>query len=200
MSDDIDRGEQFQLTTNLVVVMILNIFQILKIAFQILFGKESSAMDTAERLIFLVATPISTGGRDKFESLYGTSVEQMGTATEVNKVVLLIDGDSLALGYSLKQFHLIRLIALSHNGQSLIAAHLTTFKTGGLLDDGLHLLLDCIEVLTTEGTEIEIIEEAIVCGRTDSDFSLWEKVLHSLSHDVCGGVAEHRKALLIAGI
>ena len=124
----------------------------------------------------------------------------MGTATEVNKVVLLIDGDSLALGYGLKQFHLIRLIALSHNGQSLIAAHLTTFKTGGLLDDGLHLLLDCIEVLTTEGTEIEIIEEAIVCGRADSDFSLREEVLDSLSHDVCGGVAEHRKALLIAGI
>ena len=74
------------------------------------------------------------------------------------------------------------------------------WKTGGALDNGFHLFLYCIQVFATEGSEVEVVEKAIIRSRANGNLCLGEEVLHSLGHDVSRGVAQHREALLIGCI
>ena len=58
LTNDIDCCEKFHLTTDLVMVDILDMLKVCKICLQILFCKERRTVDTRERRIVLVAAPV----------------------------------------------------------------------------------------------------------------------------------------------
>lgn len=114
----------------------------------------------------------------------------MRTGAEVDEVVLAVDGDAGIGGDGIEQLEFVGLVLLGEDGTGFVAGDNLALQAGGFLDDGLHLLLDGIEVLTVERTEIEVIEEAFVGGGTDGELGLGIEVLDGLGHDMGGGVTE----------
>ncbi|GAA3072269.1 hypothetical protein GCM10020000_66250 [Streptomyces olivoverticillatus] len=58
-------------------------------------------------------------------------------------------------------------------------------------------LLDGLEVIGVEGLlDVEVVVEAVLDRRADAQLGLGVELLHSLGHDVCGGVAQDVEAVL----
>ena len=119
----------------------------------------------------------------------------MRTRAEVDKVVLAVDGDALVGADGVEQLQLVRLVLLLEDLAGLVARHNLALQAGGFLYDGLHLLLDGVEVFAVERAEVEIVEEALVGRGANGQLGLWEEVLYSLGHDMRGGVAKYGQRL-----
>ena len=195
LADDVDHGEELQLAAQLVVVAVFDVLKVFHVGLEVFLAEEGYTEDTRQRLAVAVAAPISVRVGYQFEALDEAGVQQVRTRAEVHEVVLAVDGDAGVGGDGIEELQLIGLVLLLEYLAGLVARHDFALQAGGFLDDGLHLFLDGVEVLAVEGTEVEVVEEALVGGGTDGDLSLGEEVLHGLSHDMGGGVTQDGQRL-----
>ena len=80
--------------------------------------------------------------------------------------------------------------------QGLFLGHGTAAEGLGGLDDALHALLDVLEVFRGEGlVNLEIVVEAVLDHRADTELGVRIDLLHGLGHDVGGRVTHDREAV-----
>ena len=189
LADHIYGGEQTHLTPQAVVVSVLDICQERETLLQVCLLGVGSAVDTCQHLVMLIASPVSTGARGELECLDGLGAHQVRSSTKLDEIALLVEGDGLILRQVLDHLDLIRLLPALHQRDSLFSGESVVFQFVPLLDDLLHFLLDLVQVLSVQWTQIEIVVETVLDGRSDGQLGLWEQVLHRLRQHVGAGVA-----------
>ena len=177
------------------MVAVLDVLQVFHVGLEVLFAEEGHTEDTGQRLAVAVATPVGVRIGYQLEAFDKAGVKQVRTRAQVDEVVLAVDGDAGVGGDGVEQLQLVGLVLFLEDGAGLVAAHNLALQSGGFLDDGFHLLLDGVEVLAVERTEVEVIEETLVGRRADGQLGLGVEVLHGLGHDMCGGVAQDGQRL-----
>ncbi len=181
-------AEQVQLFAQFAVVALLGLFQLLEVIVQVLLAEEGGAVDALQLLVMLVALPVSAGDGKQLESLDLGSVRHVRAAAEIDELrsqgVLGEDFagalfDQLALhpgfGVLFESFFLAGVDALVGQVARLDLA---------------HLLFDLLQIVGGEwGGAVEIVIEAVLDGRPDSEFGLGIQFQHGGCQQVGGGVA-----------
>ena len=102
---------------------------------------------------------------------------------------LALDGD---------QLQLVRLVGEFCPG--LFVADLTAGKPLALLDDLAHSRLDCLEIIGGERLwHVEVVVEAVLDRRPDTQLGLGEDLLNRLRHDVRSRVTHDGAPLIRIG-
>ena len=110
-----------------------------------------------------------------------------------------VDRVGTLLGLEVHQFELERLV-----GQLLLRRlHRLDDATGDLLrplDDLLHTLLQRLQILRSEGAvDGEVVVEAVLDRRSDTQLGFGELLLDGLGEHVRGGVTDHTAPVLAVG-
>ena len=197
LADDINGGEVFQLTAQLIVVAAAGFLQPGQVFFQHTALGEGAAVNTAEHLILFAAAPVGAGAAGQLDRLDGAGGHEVGAGAQVGKIALAAESDGFALaGVLLNELQLIGLIG--HQLFGLLHRQGEALNGQILLGDGSHFGLQLFQVLRGEGgRDIEIVVEAILDGGADGKLGAGEQVLHRLGQDVGSGVIEGALALLI---
>ena len=122
----------------------------------------------------------------------------MGAAAQVHPGALPVEADLLAPGQVLDDLHLVVLAHIAKLLDGFLAAEHHTLYRQVLLRQLLHALLDRVEVF--RGKVVaggEIVVEAVLDHRADSDLHPGKQLLHRHGQQVGGGVADDFQARLI---
>ena len=113
----------------------------------------------------------------------------MRTCAQVGELALLVEGNGSVFRQIVNQLYLVRLLALFHELDGLLARQLEALELLLFLADLAHLCLESIEVLLREGERrIKIVVEAVVDGRADGQLDLRIQALDGLRHHMGAGV------------
>ena len=127
----------------------------------------------------------------------------MRSPAEIDEVTLCVERHRLRVE-ALEDLDLEALAALAEERDRLRARQLLALERQVGLRDHAHLVLDAREILGRERLRLgEVVIEAVLDGGADGDLHLGKQALHSLGHDVRGGVTEgcerRRVAVELAG-
>ncbi len=119
---------------------------------------------------------------------------------EVDEGLLVLDGVTgdfrLAFGLLVDQLHLERLAALREERLRLVARPHLSLVDEILRGELLHLLLDRLQILGLErALDDEVVEEALVGGRTDAALSAGEQIRDGGGEQVSRAVPAERERL-----
>ena len=92
-----------------------------QIAFQIFFLCKCSTIDSGQHLILLTASPVSTCNAGQLKCFNALCIKNMWSCTQIYKVTLLIEADSLTFWKILDQLYLIRLSFFLHKFNSFVS-------------------------------------------------------------------------------
>ena len=180
------------------MVALLCFLDALKICGKLILLGEGYAVDTLKHLVLFIAAPVRACDRGQLIRLDRTGREKVRSGTEVGKVALLVEGDSLAFGKVFDKLYLVGLILFLHKRNSLVARQSEALNTKIFLYDLLHFGFKLFKNFGSEGgVNINIVVEAVIDGRTDSKLCVGIKTLHCLSKNVRGGVPKHLLAALL---
>ena len=114
----------------------------------------------------------------------------MRAGAEIDEVTLPVKGDDRILRQVVDQLDLVRLLALLHELDRLVARKLEALQTQLLLADLAHLGLQLFEDLRRKRLgAVKIIIKTILNRRADGELHLRVQPLHRLCEDVAGRVA-----------
>ena len=175
--------EELHLTTNLPVVALLGFFNHLEVLSKLLFRTKCHTINSGEHLVVLIGLPIGARDAGQLEGLNTLGVKHVRTNTHVNIFALLVEGDVCVRSKIANVLNLIRLAALLHVSNSLIARKLKRLNLEVLFDDLLHLSLNCWEiVLVNLGvSKINVIVETVFGCWTIGKLCVRIQTLQSLS-------------------
>ena len=191
LADDVHGGEVLQLPAQLVVVPLQSLGLLLQIGVQLVLLGEGHAIDALEHLAVGVAPPVGAGGGGQLDgvALDAAGGVQVGAGAQVHKLALLVEGDDLVLGQVVDEFHLVRLLTLFHQSQSLSPGQLEPLQLHLLLADLAHLAFQLGEILGGEGAGgVKVIVEAVLNGGANGQLHLGVQPLHGLSQHMGTGV------------
>ena len=97
LSDIVNSGEIFKLTSDLVVVTSLCFFNLFQIFFKLGSLGECRSVNTAKLLALGIASPVCACAVCKLECLYGCGGHKVRACAEVCKIALLVEADVLSL-------------------------------------------------------------------------------------------------------
>ena len=122
----------------------------------------------------------------------------MGTAAEVGKRTLLVEGYGATLRQVIDEFHLILFIILRHKFYRLFAGKFEAGYGSIGLDDLCHFGFDFCKVILSYGRlEVKIVVEAVFYNGPYGELAGGENGLYRLSKDVRAGMAVNFKPLLV---
>ena len=184
MANGFHRGEILQLTADFIVVALERFLLLLHILLQLACLRESNAVHAAQRIVFRLAAPVSTGGVRQLHRLYCARAHQVRAGAKVGVISLRINGKLPALfGILFQQFQLIRLVCKQL--AAFLQADDALLNRQIRLDDFLHLGFDGGELIRRKGRRTaDIIVPAVFQRRADAEMCLGIKVLNCLCHDV----------------
>jgi len=186
------KAEEIELTPELAVVAALELLDPFEVGVELFFRAERGAVEPLEHLVALVALEVGAGGLEEPHRADLTGPLEMGPATEIDEITVLVEGDRFALGDVLEADELDVLAPTSHDHADLVATDLGALEGKILGDDLAHLLLDAIEVFRFEGPrEAEVVLVLLrVILAAGIDGSTRPQPFDSVRHDVLGGVAD----------
>ena len=187
--------EELHLATNLPVVAFLGLFNHLEVLSKLLFGTKRNTINSGEHFVVFIGLPIGSRDAGQFEGLNTLGVEHMRANAHVNVFTLLVEGDVCVRSKIANVLNLVRLAALLHVGNSLIARKLKRLNLEVLFDNLLHLSLNSWEiVLVNLGiSKINVIVETIFGCWTIGKLCVRIQTLQSLSKQMSCIVANNLK-------
>ena len=170
----------------------LGLLELIKVFGEFFLGRKGRAVDALELFVLFIAAVVGTGDGEELEGFDLLGVADVRTGAEVDEIAVLVEADLLAFGDILEAPEFVAFLAefLDFLNGFLAGA----FDAGELLvllDDLFHLGLDGFEVGGVELlVEIDIVVEALICGRADVQLGLRVEAQHRGSKDVGAGVAK----------
>ena len=147
--------------------------------------RETDTVDAGEHVTLLIASPVGSGYGKQLDGLYYGSVLQMRTTAQVGEISILIESDGAVLEF-LYKLALVLIALLGEIPERILLAYFGAHEV--LLPAGQfqHLVLDGLQFRLGElvSTEIDIIIEAVLDCRTDSELDARIEGLESLGHKV----------------
>ena len=190
--------EEVHVLAKLAVVAAGGLFEHVQISLQLILRRERGAVDTLQHLILRVAAPVSAGHLHQLMHLQHTGARHVRPAAQIREVALRVERDLLVFRNRLHEFDLIVLAELIEEGDRLVARHFAVRDREVLRHDLVHALFDLREVFFREGLLAgEVVVETVFDRRSDRHFGFRIELLHCLSHQVSGGVANDVKTFLI---
>ena len=124
----------------------------------------------------------------------------MRADAHVDVVALLVEGQRRVFGQVADVFDLVDFTALLHELDGFLTAKREGLNRQVLLDDGLHFLLDGLEVFVGElhVAQIDVVVEALFSCRAIGEMRLRIQVLDCLRKDVRRRVADDMQ-LVVSG-
>ena len=188
LTDNVACGEKLQLTAELVVVALLGFLHHGEVLFQQALLRERDAVETLQHLVACIAAPVCTCDGGELYSLDIAGAHEVRACAEVREIVLLIEGDVLALGSVLTD-ELLFIVLTLHELQCFRYRQLEALNLDVFLDDLLHLGFDLCEVVVGDGLrQLHIIIEAVIHSRADGELCARVQAVYRLRHDVGRGV------------
>ena len=170
------------------MVAALRLLKTLQVFLQGIDGLEGRAVDALQHGTFLVAAPVCAGDVQELASAYLRCRVHVRATAQIHEVPVAIDADDLIwrelVDYlqleGLVSEHLLRLC------QAYLLVH--EWKVAG---NGLpYALLDGLYVLGGEGAgHLEVVVEAVICGRANAQLGLREQLEDGVRHHMGGGVS-----------
>ena len=190
--------EELHLAAELLVVALLRLLDAVEVLLQLVLRRERRSVDSAEHLVLRVAAPVRARRRRQFERLDRAGREEVRPRAQIGEVALPVERNLLALGHVAYQFDLVRLFALFHKRDRLIARESEPLEADILFDDLLHLALDTLEVLGAERLgDVKVVVEALIDRRTYRELDLGEQTLDRLRENVRRRVTERVAPALV---
>ena len=183
--------KQAQLLAETAMVAALCLLKTLKICVQLVLLREGYAVYALERLTAGVAAPVGgvAGGELDGVALDAAGGVKVRTGAEIYELALTVEGDVRILGQIVYKLDLIRLLALLHELDGLLAGQLKALKLQLLLADLAHLGLDLLHYFRSKGEgRVHIIIEAVFNGGADCQLDLRVEALHGLCQHMGTGV------------
>ena len=182
--------EEVELAAQLAVVAPLGLFEPVQVLVQLFLGEEGVPVDALHRRVALLALPVATARAPvSLKALIFPVEGRCGPEAEVDELAHRVALDDVA-GLLLDQLALQRLALLREQLQRLGLGDQLLLDGPVLLDDVRHPLLDGHEVLGRERlAHEEVVEEAVVGGRTDAALRLGIQLGHRRGQQVGGRVA-----------
>ena len=156
---------------------------------QICFFCKCSSVNTGQHFIFLISSPVSSGGGDQFHRFERLGTHQMRTGTKVDIFALLIERNLGVFRKILDQFHFVRLFAFFHKFNCFIAGKSKSFQLCSLFYDLFHLFFDLVKRLAVKRFHIKIIIETVLDRRSDRTFRMRIQTFDRLCQHMGCGVA-----------
>src|SRR5207245_5354463 len=166
--------------------------------------------DALQLRIALVATPVRAGDREELERPDHAGPLDVRPLAQVDEAVLLVQAALSVLNFGVAVLvraflreladlvDLVVLFAIAEELERLGHGHVTMLERRVLLHDLAHLRFDLLEIVGRERTrEVEVVVEAVLGGRPESELRLREELEDGAGHDMRGRMAQ-RVELLVA--
>ena len=192
--------KEVHLAADLAVVALLGLLQHVHVLVELVLGGKGDAVDAGEHLVVLVALPVGARDAGELKGLERLGVAQVRADAHVDVVALLVEGQRRVFGQVANVFDLVDFAALLHELDGVLAAKREGLNRQVLLDDGLHFLLDGLEVFVGElhVAQIDVVVEALFSCRAIGEMRLRIQVLDCLREDVRRRVADDMQ-LVVSG-
>ena len=213
-------GEQVQLGAQLAVVAFLRLLQERQVLVLAFAGLPGGAVDPLQLGVLLAAPPVGAAAAHQLERRDLPGGGQVRTAAQVlppqfagTGVQVVVDGqlgtadlDALAqlevqrAGRVPLEADQLQLVGLGGEfGPGLLVGHHPAGEPLALPDDLAHPGLDGLQVLRGERLgHVEVVVEAVLDRRADTQLGLREQLLYGLGHDVRGRMP-HDVPAVVAG-
>ena len=165
---------------------------------QVLLVGPGSAVDPLQHLVAGIAAPVGTGHLGELEGGDLAGAGHVGTAAQVDEIVLAIERNGFIGGNRGDDLRLVVLAHLFEETDRIVPVH--QFPRYGNIRPGklLHLGLDFFEVLGGKGPlEGKIVIETVFDHRTDGDLGAGEQRFDRLGQQMGAGVTDHLQAVLV---
>ena len=199
-------AEQILLHSELAVVALQGLFELVEVPCERLLAFPGRAVDTLELWALLIATPVRARDALQLEECKLARARHVRADTHVDEFVsVAVGADDPIAGHfacifcicvcrldTLDDLDFVRLICK----QFLCFGH-RVFRTCEwlvLLDDLLHLFLDDAQVVIGEGLavrQVEVVVEAVLDGRANRELGAGIQLRHRLGQYVCRRVTQH---------
>src|SRR5829696_5970861 len=180
--------EEIELAPETAMIAALGLFQSRQMSIQLLLSRPGRAVDALQHRSLLVATPVGASDREEFEGPNLTGAGHMWTTAKIEKRALLVRRDDFALGKTLDQLDLVRVVA--EDAECFLARHHLAHERFRFLAVGRHAALDLRKVVRRQWSrQIKVIVEAVLDGGTDPEPRVREDLEHRFRHEVGGRVA-----------
>ena len=189
--------EEVHLATDLAVVALSGLGQLLQVLVELGLRGEGGAVDAGEHLVLGVVLPVGAGDGKQLESLEGLGVTKVRAGAHVDILALGEEADLGVFGQVGDVLDLVALATLLHEGDGLLAGQDGGLDREVLLHDLAHLGLDGGEVLVTElgVAQVDVVIEALLGGRAVAEARLRVETLDCLGQNVGGRVANDLQLL-----
>ena len=218
-TDLVGEAEQIQLLAEATVVALFGFLHHGEVFLKRLLRLPGGAVNTLHAVTGLITLPVGSGGTHELESRdvarrgdvcrataqvepFGLIGARIDVAVSGEFTVRVDVGGLVkngALGLVLNELQLVGLFG--HGGACLIKGFPgKTLEALAGLDDLLHPLLDLLQILRGKGViGAEVVVKTVFHSRADTELRTGELGLHSLCHNVRGGVPNHPAPLVRGG-
>ena len=193
-ADGLGRTEQVQLAAELAVVAQFRFLDLLEVRIELLLRIERCSVQALEHRVRLMAAVIRTGNRQQFDRLDAAGAFQMRSTAEIDKLAAFVKRDGFAFGDICQAFELELLAAFPNQLLGFRASHFDSFERMVFGEDLLHLLFDHLEIFGGQTmSQIKIVVEPIVGGRTNIELDVLKETANRSRHDMRRTVAHFLK-------
>ena len=185
--------EEFHLLAYLAMVTFLSLLKHDEVFVEHLLLREGDAIETLQLCLAGIATPEGACDRGELDSLDDTCRNDMRSFTKVGEVALGVGGDRTILEVLVDVLHLILLSLCLELCYGISLSHFLTHYGFVLASQFKHLILYLLEVALLDHLavrQLNIIEETVLCGRTETKLYAWVELLQCLGEEVGRGVPE----------
>ncbi len=183
--------EQILRLGNFAMVALFGFFQLGQIRLQVFVVQPGGAVDAAEHLVVVIATPISTSHLHQLERAQLVGGGHVRATTEVGELALRIQRQLLVRRDAFDDLGLVSLADAFEVGHRIVARLHAAAQRQGFLHDLLHFRFNRGQVFRGERALVgEVVIEAVVDHRADGDLRAGKQPLHGLRQQVRGGMAQ----------
>ena len=182
------------------MIPLLRLLQHGQVLLQVFFVGPSCAVYALEHFIAVVTAPVSAGHFHQLEMLELAGAGHVGSATQVFKLALTVQGHILVGRNAGNDFSLVMLTQTFEMCHRLVAwQHPANHGLIQLRELG-HLFFNGFQVIGGEWPRVrEIVEKAVLDHGPDGDLRLGEQFFHCISQQVGTGVANNLQTFHIFG-
>ncbi len=187
--------EEFEVFAQFAVVAFFGLLHHGEVFVEHRFLGERDAVDARQHLVLLVAAPVGTRHRGKFDRLDIARVRDVGAAAQVGKAAVGVERDRAVLQIG-DQLDLIRVALFGKGLQRFGLGHFAADEFFFVAGQLLHLLFDLLQIGFSDGRRaVDVIVEAVFDGRADAELDARIERFERLGQQVRRGVPESVLAL-----
>ncbi len=191
--------KKIELGAELPVVAFFRLLEHAQIGVLLFLLRPGRAVDPLQHRVVRVAAPIGTGNLHEFENFQLAGRGHVRAAAQVDEVSFSVQRHFFARGNCGDDLGFVVLADRFEEFDRFVARPHLADDRQVLCGQFGHALLDRGEILERKGTLIrEVVIEAVLDHRTDGDLRFREEILHGVSEQMRGGVANELDAFLVA--